>query len=112
MLQCREAVCGSNWRDGDRVAGVPLFQLRRRALRDDAPAVDDGEPVAQLVGLVQVMSGEEHCGAAVPQLPDLVPQVGPVLRVKTGGRLVEEEHLRVMQDPQGDLESAALAAGV
>ncbi len=58
------------------------------------------------------MSGEERRGAARAEPPELIPQAGPVLRVKAGGRLVEEQHQRAVHDPQGDLQSAALPSGV
>ena len=42
----------------------------------------------------------------------LFPQVGPVLRVKAGRRLVKEQHPRPVHDAERDLEPAALTAGV
>ena len=48
----------------------------RRAVGDDAAVVDDGDPVAEPLGLVHVVGGEEHGAAAgleavhdVPHLP-------------------------------------------
>nr|BFE76100.1 hypothetical protein GCM10020092_094010 [Actinoplanes digitatis] len=46
---------------------------------------------------------------AQPQ--DVFLQVGAVLRVEPGGRLVEEEQLRRVDQAHGDVEPAALAAG-
>jgi len=112
VFQRRQAGRGQAGRDVDHVAGVALLQPGGGALGDDAPVVDDRQPVAELVGLIQVVSGEEDRGAGAAELAELIPQVGPVLRVKTGGRLIEEQHLRVVHDPQGYLEPAALPAGV
>ncbi len=42
----------------------------------------------------------------------MLPQVGPVLGVEPGAGLVEEEHLGPMDDPEGDVQSAPLAARV
>jgi hypothetical protein len=41
-------------------AGNPSFELRRRALGDDLAVVKDGNPVSQLVGLLEVLGGEEE----------------------------------------------------
>ena len=76
--------------DHDRVGRVPPLELVRGAERDDPAVIDDRDPVAELVGLVQVVRGEEDRSAALPQQPELLPQVGPVLRIEPGGRLVEE----------------------
>ena len=43
---------------------------------------------------------------------DVIPQVRPVLRVEAGRRLVEEQHLGLVDDPERDVEPPALAAGV
>ena len=54
-----------------RIGGQPepLAQLglqrRRRALPDDQAVVDDGETVAELVGLLEVLGGEEDRRAAL-----------------------------------------------
>ena len=40
-----------------------------------------------------------------------VLQVGAVLRVEPGGRLVEEQHARQVDQPHRDVEAAPLAAG-
>ena len=39
---------------------------------------------------------------------DLVPHAGPRLRVETGRRLVEEEDLRPVDDPETDVEPARM----
>ena len=63
------------------------------------------------VGLVEVVRGEED-RRAVPraQALDVLPQVGPRLRVEAGGRLVEEDQRRVVDQPHHDVEAALLAA--
>ena len=44
--------------------------------------------------------------------PDLVPHPGAGLRVEPGRRLVEEQHLRAMDDAEPDVEPAAHAARI
>jgi hypothetical protein len=58
------------------------------------------------------VGGEEHRGAGLAEQPELIPQVGPVLRVQARGRLIEEEHLRAVHDAQGHLQPPALPAGI
>ena len=83
-----------------------------RALGDDLAAVHDGDPVAERVRLLQVVRGEEHRHALVAQPAHLVPHVRAGLRVQAGGRLVQEDDLRLVDDAERDVHPAALAAGV
>ena len=53
--------------------------------------VDDREPVAELVGLLHVVRGEEDGLAVGVQLAEDLPQRDAALRVEAGGGLVEEE---------------------
>ncbi len=68
---------------------------------------DDAHPVGQLVGLLQVLGGEEDGGAPlVLQRPDLGPDGGPTLGVEAGGGLVQEEDLGVVDEGGGQVEAA------
>ena len=49
---------------------------------------------------------------ALAEAADLVPHAGPRLRVEAGRRLVEEQHLRPVDDAEADVEPAAHAARV
>jgi hypothetical protein len=80
--------------DRHHVASDLPLELVRCTVRDDLTMVDDGDPVAERVGLFQVVRGEEDGHALVAQPAYLVPHVRPALRVQAGGRLVEEDHLR------------------
>ena len=46
-----------------------LLQLGERAVRDDAPLVQDRDPVRELLGLVEVLRGEQHGGAPRRRAP-------------------------------------------
>ena len=98
--------------DEHHVAGDLPLELGRRALGDDLAVVHDGDPVAERVGLVQVVRGDEDGHALAAQPADLVPHVRAALRVEAGGRLVEEDDLRLVDDAERDVDPAALAAGV
>ena len=98
--------------EDDRVAGHLLLQRARGAFRDHRAVIDDHDAVAEHVGLVQVMRGQEHRGAPVPQAADVVPQAGPVLRVESGARLVQEQDLGLVHDAERHVEPPPLAAGI
>ena len=100
----------------DRVdARPPDLRLEggRRALRHDAPVVDDPDPVGEHVGLLEVLRREEDGDAVLARQPrDLVPEGRPRLRVETGRRLVEEEHARAVDERERQVEPALHPARV
>ncbi|CCH16009.1 Protein of unknown function [Micromonospora lupini str. Lupac 08] len=98
--------------DKHDVAGDLPLELRWGALGDDLAVVHDRDPVAERVGLVEVVRGDEDGHAVAAQSPDLVPHVGAALRVEAGGRLVQEDDLRLVDDAERDLDAPTLAAGV
>ena len=84
-------------RRGDRhvdavVADVRL-QLVGGAVRNRAPVVEHDDVVGQLVGLVEVLGGEQDGGAVADEAAQHVPQLVPAPRVEAGRGLVEEQHL-------------------
>ena len=77
--------------------GLPTSRLERlgRALGDDPPAVDDPDAVGELVGLLEVLGGEEDGRALVALRARTSSQSAAAAdRVEAGGRLVEEEDAR------------------
>src|SRR5215211_8406953 len=68
--------------------------------------VDDGDAVGELVGLFQVLGGQQHGGAGVDQVADQVPEVPAAGRVQPGGGLVQEQHLRAADQAGGQVEAA------
>ena len=94
--------------------GVADLGLERvwRAFGDDPAAVDDRHVVGQLVGLLQVLGGEEDRGPVVVERPHLLPDRLAADRVEARGRLVEEEHPRFVDQGGGQVEAALHAAGV
>ncbi len=84
----------------------------RRALGDDLAGVDDPDPVGELVGLLQVLGGEEDGGALVVELRDLLPDRLARDGVEARGRLVEEQHPRLVHQRRGEVEAPLHAARV
>ena len=73
--------------------------------------VHDRDPLAELVGLLHVVRGEQDRLALAVQLAEQVPQREPALRVQPGGGLVEEQHARAVEDGPGHHEPLGHAAG-
>jgi hypothetical protein len=69
--------------------------------------VDDGDPVGELVGLLQVLGGQQHGGTALDQVADQRPQVAAAGRVQPGGGLVQEQHLGPADQAGGQVEAPA-----
>ena len=92
-------------------AGLGL-ELGGRALGDQAPAVEQPDGVGELVGLLEVLRGEEDRHAVGEQLADDLPQVAAAARVEPGGRFVEEDQPRTADQRHGEVEPALHAAGV
>ncbi len=73
------------------------LELVRAPLPHDPAVVDDGDAAGQLVGLLEVLRGQEHGHALVlVEAPHLLPEGDAAHRVEAGGRLVEEEHGRLV----------------
>src|SRR5690606_9386939 len=78
----------------------------------DEPATGDHpSPVAQLGGLVEVVSGEQDRGALGFEPVDEAPKLTASLRVEAGSRFVEEQQLGTTDDAECDVDAATLAAG-
>ena len=94
------------------VAPGPGLELVRRAGGDDAAVVDDHDVVGQLVGLLEVLRGEQHVGAVGDEAADRLPQLDPAARVEPGGRLVEQQQRGRADQAGAEVEPAAHAARV
>ena len=84
-------------------SGVPSATFRPRSMTCD--------PVGELVGLVEVLGGQQHGAALADQLADGLPHLPAGARVEAGGRLVEEDQRRPGDQARGQVEPAAHAAG-
>ena len=74
--------------------------------------MEDGYPVGKLLGLIEVLRGEQDGRAAVRELPDRLPHLEASLRIEAGGRLVEEHHRRAPDQAHRDVEPPAHATRV
>ena len=86
-------------------------ELLRGAEGDDAAMIHDGDAVAEALGLLHVMGGEDDGAAGLLELVDQVPEMAAGLGVEAGGGLVEKEQFRVAHQGAGHGQALLLAAG-
>jgi hypothetical protein len=96
----------------DDIAPDTVLELFRRAGVDDPAVVDDDHLAGQLVGLLQVLGGEQHVGALGHQASDRVPQGHPAARVQPGRRLVEQQEPGSADQAGAQVEAPAHPARV
>ena len=94
--------------EGDE-AGMPRH-LAGVALHHDVPVGEIDDAMAAL-GLVHVVGGDQHGEAFAGEVVDHVPELAARLGVDAGGRLVEQQQLRLVQDAGGEREALLPAAG-
>ena len=92
-------------------AGLPL-ELGGGSVGDRAAVIDDDDPVGELVGLVEVLRGQQQGHAVGDQLADDVPHADAARRVQAGRRLVEEQHRRAHHEARRQVEPAAHPAAI
>src|SRR6266550_4574694 len=86
------------------------LDLVRRAERDDATLVEDADAVG-LLGLLEVVGRQEDGRAArAAHLGKMLPERAAAGHVEPRGRLVQEEHLGIVQEAPHDLELSAHSA--
>ena len=78
----------------------------------DLTVVDDGHPVGEQLGLLHVVGGQNDRLSLLPVEPlEQLPQAVTHLRVQPGGGLVQEYHLRVVDQRRRHRKAPLLAAG-
>ena len=85
-------------------------QLAGRLVGDHPAVMDDRDPVAQLLGFLEVMRGQDDRDALAVQLADVVPQLPAELDIDPRGRLVEHQDRRRMDHRLGDQQPPLHAA--
>jgi hypothetical protein len=81
---------------------VRELQVARRVAGDEAPTDDEGEMLAELVGLFEQVRGQQDGRPLLAQLLDDATYIAGGDRVEPPGRLVEEQHRRFVQQGTGD----------
>ena len=89
---------------------VLLDQLARRPFGHDLGLVHHDQPVAQLLGLVHVVRGQDERRALLLQAIEAVPDEVARLRVEAGRGLVEEDQVRLVDQRSSDGQAPLHAA--
>ncbi len=84
----------------------PRLQLVGGALCHQPPVVDEGHPIGQAIGLLQVLGREKDRHAAGHQVSHDVPEHSAATRVESGGRLVQEHDAGPSHERHGQVEPA------
>src|ERR1044072_5314034 len=73
-----------------------------RLVGDQLAVVDDRDPVAEPLGLLEIMGGEDDGDALGVKAADIIPELLAELDVDSGGRFVEDQDRRRMDHRLGD----------
>jgi hypothetical protein len=110
---CRGAEsCGVGEVQPDVRPGSAALELLGAPGGDHLAVAENGDPVGELVRLVQLLGGQEDGDAAGHKLADGLPHHAAAARVETGGRLIEEDDARAADQGHRQAEQATHAAGV
>ncbi len=90
----------------------PALQVVRGVEGDDLPVVDDGHAVREEVGLLHIVRGQKDGPPLALELQDELAEVPRGLRVEAGRGLIEDEHLRVVQEGAGEGDAPLHAGGI
>ena len=88
----------------------PLLDVGDAALGQDLAAVDDRDAGAQLLELGQDVAADQDRLAHRAQLAEQLAQLDPGARVEARGRLVEQQHLRIVDERVGQAQPLLHAA--
>ena len=86
-------------------------ELLGRSAGDDPAGADDQQPIGEVLRLVHVVSGEDDRLAELLEAVDHAPRLPPSRRVEPGGRLVEEDKVRIADQSERDVDAALLPPG-
>src|SRR5436309_5969272 len=96
----------------DHIRPERALQVRGRALLDQMSLIDDADAVRERVSLLEVLGGEEDRDPFRVEPADLVPHAHAACRVEAGGRLVQEQDLRVVDERGREIEASPHPARV
>ena len=86
-------------------------QFAHAGVLDQAAAIDDADVAAETLGLLQIVRGENDGGALRVDLAQELPHRAAQFDVDAGGRLVEDQQLRLVHQRPRDHQPPLHAAG-
>ena len=96
----------------DDVAADPLLELGGSTGGDGPTVVDDHDLAGEMVGLIEVLGGQQHVGPGLHERPDRVPQLDPAARIQARGRLVEQQQPRSADQARTEVKPPAHPPGI
>ena len=84
-----------------------VLELVAGSLRDHSPVVDDRDTVGELVGLLQVLGGQQYRRPVSYEVADRPPDLVATAGVEPRRRLIEEEHARATDEARREVEAPA-----
>ena len=94
----------------EAVGVVAVLEAGGGVAGHDLAAADQGDLVAERLGLLEVVRGQEDRRALLVQAADVAPQLLAQLDVDAGGGLVEDDQARLVQQGAGEQQAALHAA--
>ena len=82
----------------------------RRINGDNFTVVHNRQAVAQQLSLVHIMRCQHDGNTLIADLFDQIPEIAASLRIQPSGRLVEEQHRRIVNQRRRDGEALLLPA--
>jgi hypothetical protein len=96
----------------DDIAAGLLLELRRGAVGDRPAVADDDDVVGEVVGLFEILRGQQDVGAVGDEHPDRVPELELAHRIQSRGRLVQKKQSRRPDQAGAKVELAPHASRV
>ena len=90
--------------------GINFFSSARGVVHQDFAVIHDGDTLAEAVGFVHVVGGEQDGESLLVQGADALPQEEARLRIQVVGGFVEEQDVGRMHERAGDHEALRHAA--
>ena len=76
----------------------------------DAAVVDDCDPIAEALGFLHQVRGQEHRLAALADAAHEIPDRATRLRIEAGRQLVEKYEFGIVDQREGDEQALLLTA--
>src|SRR5680860_900483 len=97
--------------DLHQIGAHSAFEVGGRPLHYNNTTIDDGDFVAEAVGLIEIVGGEKDRGPAVALFTHVIPHAMAGLHVESQRRFVENQDLRRVKKPAGEVQALLHAAG-
>ncbi len=87
-----------------------IDQVSGRAFGNHLSVIDNGQAIAQALGFVHVVGGEQHRASGLLKAANDVPELAAALRIEAGGGLVQKKNFGIAHQRSSHGQALALAA--